>query len=213
MKEIDFLPEWYKAGKKRRVNYRRQYLVIGGLFVTMMTWGFAASYSISAVEGQVDIMQDSLDSHKTIAVKYAHYEQVLSLLDERADRLNKLNTGVSISGIFGELSFLATDEIMLTEMEIKSEVLKSDSDAIKAGLIQLGTTQDKRQSAMPEPNTRHKIMLTGIAAGAANVTDYISELEKSPYFCLVIPEILQHTKESTATKFQISCYVANYLTE
>lgn len=213
MNEIDFLPEWYKTGKKRRVNYRRHCLLIGGLFVTMMAWSFAASYSISAVEARVDIMQTSLDSHTTIAAKYKYYEQVLALLNERAERLEELDEGISISGVFGELSFLATNQIMLTELEIKSEVLKGGSDARKAGLVQLGAKKDERQSAMPDPNTRYKVMLTGIAAGAADVTDFIAQLERSPYFCLVIPGLLQHMKESTATKFQISCYVANYLTE
>jgi hypothetical protein len=213
MNEIDFLPEWYKAGEKRRVNYRRQCLVIGGLFVTMMAWGFAASYSISVVEARVDVMQISLNSHTSIGEKYKHYERVLALLNERHDRLEKLGAGMSFSGIFGELSFLATDKIMLTELEIKSEVLQDDSDARKAGLIQLGKKKDKRQSAMPDPNTRYKVMLTGIASGAADVTDYIAQLERSPYFCLVIPGLLQHMKESTSTRFKISCYVANYITE
>jgi hypothetical protein len=101
---------------------------------------------------------------------------------------------------------------MITELEIKSEVLKNDSDAVKAGLTKLGSAKNKEKSAMPDPNIRYKIMLTGIAAGAADVTEYIAKLEKSPYFCLVVPGLLQHMKDSTATKFQISCYIANYLT-
>lgn len=213
MKEIDFLPEWYKAGKKRRVSYQRQYLVIGGLFVTLILWSFAASSSISSAEAQMDIMQNSLDSHKTIGKKYERYERVLVLLDERAERLKKLDTGINISAVFAELSFLATDQIMITELEVKSEVFKDDSNATKAGLTKLGSGKNGKKTAMPEPDIRHKVMLTGIAASAADVTDYIAQLEKSSYFCLVVPELLQHMSESTTTKFQISCYVANYLTE
>jgi sensor c-di-GMP phosphodiesterase-like protein len=213
MREIDLLPEWYKAGKKRKVSYRRQCLVIGGLFLTMILWSFAASCSISAVEGQVEIMQNSLDSHKTIAKKYKRYEKVLVLLSERAERLEKLDTGISISAVFAELSFLATDQILITELEINSEVLKNDSDAVKAGLAKLSSPGKEQKSAMPESNIRYKTMLTGIAASAADVTEYIAKMEKSPYFCLVVPGLLQHMKDSTATKFQINCYVANYLTE
>jgi hypothetical protein len=133
--------------------------------------------------------------------------------EERAERLERLDTVISIPAVFGELSFLATDKIVVTELEINSEVLKDDSEARKAGVTRLGSAKNQRKSAMPEPNVRFKVMLTGIAAGPADVTDYISELEKSPYFCLVVPGLLQHMKELTATKFQISCYVANYITE
>ena len=213
MKEIDFLPEWYKTGKKRRVSYQRQFLVIGGLFLTLMLWSFAASCSISAVEGQVNIMQDSLNSHITIAKKYGRYEQVLVLLNERAERLKKLDTGVNISAVFAELSFLASDQIVITELEIKSEVLTDDLNAIKAGLTKLSSGKNGKKTAMPEPGIRHKVMLTGIAASAVDVTDYIAQLEKSSYFCLVVPGLLQHMSESTTTKFQISCYIANYITE
>jgi hypothetical protein len=35
MKEIDFLPEWYKNGRRRRMRYRTQYAVLGCIFVVM----------------------------------------------------------------------------------------------------------------------------------------------------------------------------------
>jgi len=213
MKEIDFLPEWYMAGKKRRVSYQRQYLVIGGLFLIMMLWSFAASCSISAVEGQVNIMQNSLDSHTTIAKKYGRYEQALVLLNERAERLKKLDTGINISAVFAELSFLASDQIVVTELEIKSEVFKDDSNAAKAESTKLGSGKNGKETAMPEADIRYKVMLAGIAASAADVTDYIAQLEKSSYFCLVVPGLLQNMSESTTTKFEISCYIANYIAE
>jgi hypothetical protein len=179
----------------------------------MVLWSFTASCLVSAVEGQVEIMQNSLDAHKTIAKKYERYEKVLVLLEERAGRLKELETGISVSAVFAELSFLASDRIMITELEINSEVLKDDLDAEKAGLTKLVSIKRDQKSAMPESNIRYKTMLTGIAASAADVTEYIAKLETSPYFCLVVPGLLQHMKDSTATKFQINCYVANYRTE
>ena len=146
MREIDFLPEWYKAGNKRRVSYRIQYTIIGGLFVSLMVWSFVAGISLSVVEARVDSMQNSLDSYKPIAAKYDHYGQILALLQDRADRLDKLDSGINMAELFGELSFLATDDIILTGFEIKSETLKEgfvmaqeaiDSGKAKAALAGL----------------------------------------------------------------------------
>jgi len=209
MREIDFLPEWYKTGKRRRGSYRRQYIVIIGLFVTMIAWSFAASYTISTVEGHVAIMQKSLDAHQNIEVKFDKYNQAFSLLQERGEKLDRLDPSVEVASIFAELSYIATDNIMLTEFEIRSEIFKGASG--KASARSRG--KGKNKMAMPDPNTRYKIHVTGIAATAADVTDFISQMEKSPYFCLVIPGLLQHMTDSVATQFQISCYVDNYVME
>lgn len=213
MKEIDFLPEWYKTGKRRRGSYRRQYIVIAGLFATMLTWSFAASYSISAVEAQVDIMQKSLDGHHGVEAKFNQYNQAFSLLKERANRLDRLVPSVGISAIFAELSYTATDNIILTKLEITSEKFKDESGKSMSGRVGSRSRKQEKNSAMPDPESRYKIHITGVAAAAADVNSYISQMEKSQYFCLVVPELIQQMKDSTTADFQISCYIDNYVTE
>jgi hypothetical protein len=209
MREIDFLPEWYKTGKKRRGSYRRQYIVIIGLFVTMIAWSLAAGYTISAVEGHVEIMQKSLDAHQNIEAKFDQYNQAFSLLQERGEKLDRLTPTVEIASVFAEISYIASDNIMLTEFEIRSEIYEGASGKANAK----SRSRGQKNMAMPDPNTRYKIHVTGIAANAAAVTDFMAQMEKSPYFCLVIPGLLQDMKDSVAMQFQISCYVDNYVME
>jgi len=52
MKEIDFLPEWYKSGRRRQVSYRTQYIALGGVFVVMMVWSLITTHSISKARAQ-----------------------------------------------------------------------------------------------------------------------------------------------------------------
>ena len=66
---------------------------------------------------------------------------------------------------------------------------------------------------MPDPDAQYKIHITGIAASSADVTGFIAQMENSSYFSFVVPGLLEHAKDSAATKFQISCYVNNYVTE
>ena len=53
MKEIDFLPEWYKSGRRRKITYRTQYVVLGGIFAIMMVWNFFAAGSVSRAEAEL----------------------------------------------------------------------------------------------------------------------------------------------------------------
>lgn len=213
MKEIDFLPEWYKSGKRRRVSYRRQYLVIGGMFVTLLTWSFAASYSIRMVEGQVGIMQTSLDSHKGVAAKYAQYNKVMDLLEERSKRLQDLDPSLSVPAVMAELSYISSDNIMMLKIDIQSETGKAGSKGFNSAAVRLSAAKGERNIAMPSANVRYKLTLAGVAADAASVTQFITEFEQSPYFCQVVPGLLEHMKDSSATRFQISCYIANYSME
>ena len=211
MKEIDFLPEWYKSSKRRKVNYRVQFIIAGGVFAVLMSWSFAASYTNSIVAGHVQIMQDALDSNRNISAKYEHYNKVLALLKERAGRLEKLDPKISLTGILGELSYISTDNIMLTDFDLRSETVTKEASGIKAGSVRLTSSQQgNRKIAMPADQVRYKLTLHGVALGAESVTDFISEVEKSPYFCLVVPGLLEHKEESESTRFEISCYIANY---
>jgi len=46
MKEIDFLPKWYKSGRRRQISYRTQYVGLAGIFLLMNVRNLAASRSI-----------------------------------------------------------------------------------------------------------------------------------------------------------------------
>ena len=52
MKDIDFLPEWYKSGIRREVSYRTQYIAMGGIFLAMAVWSLATSHSISKARAE-----------------------------------------------------------------------------------------------------------------------------------------------------------------
>ena len=190
-----------------------QFVVAAGLFAVMMTWSFAAGYSNSIVSGHVEMMQRSLDSHRNISAKYDHYNQVYSLLEERAGRLDRLDPKISITGILAELSYIATDSIMLTDLNLNSEIYKSQTDTARAAGVRLSSPQSGEKIAMPAPEVRYKLTVDGIASKASSVTDLISEMEKSDYFCLVVPGLLEHRKDDDSTRFEISCYIANYIVE
>ena len=47
MKEIDFLPTWYRSSRRRQISYRTKYASLVGIFVVMMVWNFIATHLLS----------------------------------------------------------------------------------------------------------------------------------------------------------------------
>lgn len=209
MNEIDFLPKWYKTSKRRQINYRRQWIIIVGIFAALMAWSFSASFSISMVEAQVDLMNDSLKNNKEIAQRYARLESSLGVLQQKANILSKLDSGVNISAVLAELSFLVGDAITLAELEVELEIYTQGKKS-SGSSVRLGSSKAGKAEAMPPANIRYKVVVSGSASSSAGVTGFIARLEESDYFCQIIPGYLRNIKDTTATKFEISFYVANY---
>ena len=212
MKEIDFLPKWYKAGKRRRVNYRRQYIVIACVFATLIAWSFSASLSISVVEAQVDMMHDSLKKNQQIAHGYTILQDSLEKLQEKKTLLDKLDTGVKISSTLAELSYLVGKNISLTSLNCTSEVFKTKK-TVSGSTVRLGKPASDRKDIMPPENVRFKIVIKGVADNAEDVTAFIKRLERSEYLCQIIPVILRNIKDTLVAEFEINCYIANYAIE
>jgi hypothetical protein len=212
MKEIDFLPKWYKTGKRRRVNYRRQYMIIAGVFVTLIAWSFSANVSISIVSAQVKMMHDSLRNNQQIAQGYTDLQKQLTHLQNKGEVLSKLDTGVDISAVLAELSYLVGNNIILTRLNYSGEVFKL-KQAESRPSVRLGKNSFNKQTFMPSENVRFKLTLKGTAGNAADVTAFIARLEGSEYLCQVIPGILKNVKDTSAADFEVSCYVANYIIE
>lgn len=212
MKEIDFLPKWYKSGKRRRINYRRQYIIIAGIFVTLIAWSFSASLSISVVEAQVEMMHDSLKNNQQIAQGYGVVQKSLDKLQAQKSLLERLDTGVNMSSTIAEISYLVGKNISLTNLNFMSEVYKTEKSKPKSS-VRFGKAGSDKQDILPAENIRFKISIKGVADNAADVTAFIKRLEQSDYLCQIIPVILRNVKDTTLAEFEINCYVANYVIE
>jgi hypothetical protein len=210
MKEIDLLPQWYKKGKKRQVNYRRQYLVIGGIFLVIVAWNFAATYSLSTVQARLNVVQQSLDSNASVAAKFRAFESEVEQLEDKKKLLSKLNSGINVSALIAEFSWVISDKIMLDEINVSTEKI-STARTKTSSSVRLGSAAKKTSLAIPQNDYRFKVNISGLADNAENVAQLISSLENSQYFTQVIPGLLQNEKDSTHTKFQIDSYIANYV--
>jgi len=241
MKEIDFLPEWYKSGQRRQVSYRTQYIALGGVFVVMVVWNFIATHSISKVRAQFAQMAIRQTQAEGLSVKLAELKSELRGLQEKAEFIEEIDSKIDVAGVLAEMSFLIDEKIVLSRVVFIAEKFedkqRGELSARAGTVVSAVRTKLGEKRELPLGHVRFRVEIGGVAAEAKNVADLICRLEDSPYFCQVVPSFSRtdvinvagnplfpsrtkgpNTKGSVretrgniqVSKFEISCYLANY---
>lgn len=213
MKEIDFIPEWYRTGQKRMVSYQRQYVLITFLFVALLACSHATGLFVSRAKARVDKTQDLLKIEEPLSQTYNKIKAGVVNLQTNAGVLERVRPRVDLSHVIAELSHLISDRIVLSRIDVRSEAMQSVPTAGKKHVVTIGAQRDRTSSALPQESIRSKVTIVGIAAEGSDVASLISKLEESPWFCRIIPGYSKskEIKGVVITEFEIGCYVANYI--
>jgi hypothetical protein len=211
MKEIEFLPDWYRRACRRQMRYRLQYAVILCMFMAMAGWSFFTAKSVS--NAQAKVHQQLLSSAQRQALdECADIQMKLSELGKQAVMLNKLDSKLIVSDVLAELSYLVDSRIILTQIDVQAEGFDNDaqSPATGSGLVRASKSGAGMQFSSGD--VRFKLILQGMACEASDIARLICKLEDSPYFCQVIPGFSRtaKVKERQVSEFEIGCYIANY---
>ncbi len=197
MKEIDFLPEWYKNGKRREISYRTQYIALGGVFVVMVVWNFITTQSISTAIAQSAQMETRQTQAKGVSFKLDELKSELIGLQESAESVEEIDSKIDVAGVLAEMSFLIGEKIVLEKLEFiaeKYENRQQDELSLSAGNVARAvqaTMSPKQQLHLGD--VRFRVIIGGVAADGSDVADLICRLEDSPYFCQVVPSFSRTT--------------------
>ena len=188
MKEIDFLPEWYKSGRRRQVSYRTQYIAIGGVFVVMVVWSFIATHSISQARARYAQMATNQAQAEKVSAKAAELENEMSLLRKNAESIGEIDSRIDVAGVLAEMSFLIDEKIVLRKAEFVAEKFQDEQDVktSPAGVVRVVQANLSNKKELPLGNVRFKVVIAGVAADASDVATLMCKLEDSPYFCQVV---------------------------
>ncbi len=240
MKDIDFLPEWYKSGIRREVSYRTQYMALGGVFLVMAVWSLATTNSISKARGELADMSAAHAQAQSASDKLAEFENKLRSLKKKLRSTEEIDSRIDVANVLGEMSFLIRDGIVLNKVEFAAEKFPDeweDKTSPRSGAVVRAVrviTGGKQQ--LPLGNVRFKVTIAGVAADAGDVAALIIKLEDSPYFWQVVPSFTRSTEVQAenagpdagktawetgsgisnvrasiqVSEFEIHCYLANY---
>jgi hypothetical protein len=212
MNEINFIPDWYSRGKSRRRSYLAQYIVLGSVFGVCAIWSFFSGMTLSNARAEADRQaQDATVSNTAVASEYNQIQDAIAQLSLKEQVLSKLDNKIDVAALLAEISFLLDENIVLSKIELQPESFSDKSKSINSMAVTIGRASANTKFSQ-EP-VRCKVVLEGIATTAGAVASLISKLESSVYLRNIVPGVMKNKeiKDYTATEFEISSYLANYI--
>lgn len=222
MKEIDFLPKWYKSDRRRRAGYRAQCIALSGVFVVMVVWNFVAAGSISKTTAELAQMATRQAKAESASREFARIKNEVRGLRKKAGILEEIGSQIRVGSALAEISSLIDEKIVLKELVVSSEESAGSCENPQP------PTTNANQRLLDD--VRFKVVIRGLAvpisskaSGQAIVAELVCKLEDSPRFCQVRPLFSRDTKVKARTRlakkgyqaseFEISCYLANHRQE
>jgi hypothetical protein len=214
MKEIDFIPEWYKADRVRKRRYVRQYTIITVIFAVMMIWSFIAGGQVSRASAEVGEIQSAFAKSRDKVNLAQQLQGEIAQMEQKKALLDAITSRTKVTAILGELSYLVQENIVLSKLSLTSEPideLKKESSASGA-VVQIAASKRQQNTAIIDAPSRLKVTLAGIAARPADAAGLIAGLEQDDYFQQVTLVFSRPKKlaDMDVTEFEICCYVADY---
>jgi len=222
MKEIDFLPEWYRTGQRQRLSQRTQYIALGGIFLVMLSCNLISSRSISKANAELAEFKPQQNEAQRLIQQYTRISSQIEKLQNKAGVLEQTDSRIDVASVLAELSYLLEQTIALSKVEFTAENIENKRQVQNVGTVPVRARRGSRgKSGLLLGDVRFKITINGVAADGSDVAALICRLEDSPYFYKVIPSFSRNAnvrsaegpeqQEMQVTEFEISCLLANYV--
>jgi len=190
MKEIDFLPEWYKSGRRRQVSYRTQYIALGGVFMVMIVWSLVTTHSISKARAQYAQMATEQAQAEKVSAKMAEFENEMKDSRKNAESIEEIDSRIDVASVLAELSYLIHERIVLKKVDFIAEKFEDKQEAkptpSAGAVVRVVRANLNEKKNLPLGNVRFKVIIAGVAADASDVATLMCKLEDSPYFRQVV---------------------------
>jgi hypothetical protein len=213
MKEIDFLPQWYKDKRRRQGHYRAQYLGLASLLIVMAAWTAVTTHSICKEQDRLDGMTTGVTG-TAAAQEFAKMKNDFETLHVHTALLSRIDQHVRISGLLGELSAISGNQVKFSRLYVQAEKQPQQDSAAQLPSNTIRAVRDVMtdKTGPYDGDIRFKVTIAGIASDATYVAGLIRRLEQSAWFFKVTPSFCKNStvSEHVVSEFEIICYIANY---
>lgn len=235
MKDLDFLPKWYKERKRRHSLVRKQYIVLVAVFLLMMAFNLTATHRARRVAADVARHEEQRMRAETTVHEFDLIAKELNQMNKKARLVRRIDSRIDTAAILAEISHIVDESVVLSKIELTTEPFApaEEKGRAKGAPVKAAARPAAGERPAPLEDSRLRIVLAGVAAHPANVADLVCWLDKSSYFQEVRPSFYSKTKiqvggsragqrqpgptEEKAsgmrdvTAFEIVCYLANYV--
>jgi Tfp pilus assembly protein PilN len=230
VKELDFLPQWYKADKRRQLHVRRQYVALVGVFLAMMIFNVTEIHRAGKAAAKAASLENRRVGAEAVVHEFNKLTQQLNEVKTRAKLVEQMDSRIDVAALLAEMSHAIGDAIVLRKLEIRAEPFRpaEEKEQAKGSVVRLAGRAAGPEKNLPLGRVKFRIVLSGVAAHPTDVPDLVCKLEASPYFQRVQPSFYGNTrvpggtkpapgpqeggavKTQGVTEFEIVCYLANY---
>jgi len=210
MRDVDFLPQWYKDNTRRKLRVKRQYIALSIIFLIMIFSNAVASRKISRANADLTRSDTERGHAERFMVEFGRLNSRVSETRDAVTSVNRLKMEPDVANVLSELSTVVSGEIVLQSVELLSRNPVEE------------TITDEADSPDAE---RFSVRLMGFAHRAGQVAELSAELESSATFGDVnlvyskasaegpagSPAPSAQVSEQTSQKrfeFEVSCTVA-----
>jgi hypothetical protein len=221
MKEIDFLPEWYKSGRRRQGSYRTQYFALSCVFVVIVVWSFVTGHSLNLAVARLGAEKArTLDETKGLS-EFIGIKSEEADLRNKAKALAKMDSRIEIASVLAEMSHLFDEKVVLKSVEFTAEKFEDKEQKRPGGgsAVRSAGRRGSSGQSLELGSVRFKVTIEGVASNTSDYTNLVLKFEESDYFHDINPSLhsvgtkvgsSSTTKSIQVSEFKIICYLANY---
>jgi len=231
MKELDFLPDWYRRNRRHQSHMRKQYLAL--LIASLAMMGFNVTATHRAHQAAAELTSHEVECARAEAVvsEFNLVTKELNDLRGKADLIARMDPKVDVAAVLAELSHLIGESVVMRRVDLVAEPFRRSpaGPETTGSVVRIAGTSENAGKPTWLGSTRCRVVLAGVAARPADVADLVCRLDQSSYFRQVSPSfsrgvkiqpgapVAQENKTAPkapetveATEFEIICYLANY---
>lgn len=236
MKEIDFLPEWYKESRRQRLHVCRQYVVLTVAFIAMISYNVTSTHRISRASAELTRLEQKRTEAESAFQEFNAVTGDLNKVRAKADLIERIDSKINVAAVLAEMSHILGETVVLSRVEFIAEPLADDERG--PGMGETGVrAADGRNGTSRKTlvgSVRFRIVLSGVAVSPADVAALVRRLDDSSYFHRVDASFWRNGKVQVSgkgvpaspksqtnavsagqpeslevTEFEVVCYLAN----
>jgi hypothetical protein len=175
MRELEFLPEWYPAIRRRRRQTLLQLWLTGLVAIGLCMWQLMAHRNIERKQHQAESFVADLSQTKATLKLLEEQASLKQKLQVQEEMLAKIGTHIEAARMFN-----AIDKAMPKEMSLISATLETEENTSTV-------KSDSNKSAAPKPDRRLRVRLEGVAPTQLDLANFLAGLTNEPFFEDVAP--------------------------
>ena len=106
MKEIDFLPDWYKQGRLQQKKRREFYIALGLIVFIMAAWSIFANGRAAVVKARNTTLQNAKLIQMRSDTEYSQAQSEYQQLKSKQQMLDSVKSHIVVSNVIAELTHL-----------------------------------------------------------------------------------------------------------